>query len=825
MIQLKVMKPLNYWIRFEPDLKKFIFQGTEIITFEIDKETNKFVLDATDLRIQKVILESDKLNTASFEIDKNKQQLTIKFLRPLTKGIYKLYLQFTGEHNDKLVGWYRSRYTVLGKEKYLVTSHFEPADARRAFPCIGHPAYTATFDIEMVVDKNVTAISNTLPVKKSILGKKKSITFAMTPKMSTYLLYLGVGEFEIIETKYKNILLRGIATEGNAQFTKFGLDVAKKSLAYYEKYFDFVYPLNKLDLIGVPDFSAGAMENWGAVTFRENALLYYPNKSSQSTKVRIAEVVAHELAHQWFGNLVTMKWWGDLWLNESFATYMAYKTMDQYWPEWKTWPNYIMDNVFGGMHLDSLQSSHPIKADVKDVGQIHELFDEIAYDKGGSVLRMLDIYLGEVKFRDGLRSYIKKYQYNNAVAQDLWSELENISKKEVKKLMQSFIEQTGFPVVTVQKENESLVVTQERFTFLTDKNTKEQWTIPLVIQETEKIRRYLLKKKTEHLETSTTSNFLFINKNIAGFFLTHYKGDIFDKLLKHVTDLTDEDMLGLIHDEFALVMADKNSYEGLQKFINASKKNLSIVTSYYFIAKLIGFYHLIHDTQMLDQAKVIAQNLLLKIGYQPRKDEDLYTALVRSQSISTLVLGNDKKTNEFVQSEFTKFIGDPSLVHPDLHAVIFSSAVFVDSMNYEKVLGLYRKSITQEEQSKLLMALGNSQDSKQIKKTLTLALSDEVRFIQIAYLIAGLMRNTLAHKEVYIWFMENWMTLVKRSSGLAIMILRHLLQSIVPVAGISNEKEIIKFLGTHTPEGLEKTVDQVLVELEINSRFVKKYKK
>lgn len=818
------MKPVNYLLQFEPDLKKFIFRGIEIISFELDKQTNSVTLNAADLKIIRVVLESDKTNQTTFSSVKDKQQLVIGFSKSLTKGRHKLLIKFIGEHNDKLVGWYRSKYITGSKVNYLATSHFEPADARRAFPCVDNPSFKATFDIEMVVDKNLVALSNMGPVKEEILGQKKRVVFHTTPKMSTYLVYLGVGKFEFIEERYKHTVLRGVATQGNAQYTKFALDVAKKSLAFYEKYFDYPYPLNSLDLIAVPDFSAGAMENWGAVTFRENALLYYPEKSSQSTKQRIAEVVAHELAHQWFGNLVTMKWWDDLWLNESFATYMAYKAMDVYWPEWRTWPGYIMDNVFGGMHLDSLNSSHPIKTKISEVGQVHELFDEIAYDKGGSVLRMLDLYLGEKTFQNGLRSYIKKYQYKNAEAKDLWEELEHASKTPVKKLMQSYVEQIGFPVVEVKKDRNVFALSQKRFTFLEKNSAKEGWIVPLCIRDVEHTYRHILIKSAEKLKIHHDSPFTFINSDIGGFFLTMYDDISLNALLTHSKSLSDEDMLGLIHDEFALVMAGKKTYSQLQKFIFGFKHTLSTVVSYYLIARLIGMYMIIQDSTLLNFAIKLSKNSLKKISYRPKQGEDLHVALLRSSAISTLILGGDEDAREFIQREFDQYLINPRSVHPDLHGVVFSSAVSVHSGNYGKVMELYRRSTTQEEQAKLLVAIGNTKEKELIAQTLKFILSDEIRFIQIAYGVAGLMRNLLAYTYVYSWFMTNWHILVNRSNGLATMILRHLLQDIVPIAGIGYEKEIAAFLHTHSPNDLKKTVDQVLEELAINSRLVKKYK-
>src|SRR3989338_4179845 len=381
-----VIKPINYKLIFEPDLKKFSFKGNEILLFEVVDPTKKIELDLVELKITDCRLQINQRNKIdSYQTDKQKEKLTIFLSQKLEPGIYELFIEFTGILNDKLAGFYRSKYSDKGKEKYIATTQFEAADAKRAFPCVDHPAYKGTFDVSFIIDKNLSALSNTLPkrvinlkrqanlnstsqVKRGAWQRarmgKKMVIFERTPLMSTYLLYLGVGEFEFIEDKYRDILLRVVTTPGKKEYGKFALDCSKKFLKFYEEYFDYPYPLKKLDLIAVPDFASGAMENWGAITFRENALLLYPNLSSRATMERIAEVVAHELVHQWFGNLVTMKWWDDLWLNESFATYMAYKALDKFWPEWKVWSGYLTYAVFGAMSLDGLKSTRSIHAKV-----------------------------------------------------------------------------------------------------------------------------------------------------------------------------------------------------------------------------------------------------------------------------------------------------------------------------------------------------------------------------------------------------------------------------------------------------------------------------
>ncbi|MEK6866160.1 MAG: M1 family metallopeptidase, partial [Thermoproteota archaeon] len=336
---------------------------------------------------------------------------------------------------------------------YLATSQFEAADARRAFPCWDEPKAKATFDISIIAENKFTAISNMPVTSKKRMKNKTLYKFAKTPIMSTYLIYLGVGEFEYLTSKIGKIQVRVITTKGNKSKGKYSLELGKKLLSSYEKYFGIKYPLPKLDLIAIPDFASGAMENWGAITFRETILLYDPKTSSTRTKQYIAEVISHEIAHQWFGNLVTMKWWNDLWLNESFATFMATKFVDKFYPEWDLWNQFVEDAMNTAMGLDSLKNTHPIDVKVNSTSEIREIFDAISYDKGGCVLRMLEHYVGESNFQKGLKQYLADFKYKNAEGQDLWDAIGKISKMPVRAMVLTWLKQPGFPVVEIEKQD------------------------------------------------------------------------------------------------------------------------------------------------------------------------------------------------------------------------------------------------------------------------------------------------------------------------------------------------------------------------------------
>ena len=854
--------PRNYNLTFEPDLEKFTFKGEEIITFELKKKTKQIILDSVDLKIEKCQLYSSsevekykddssrQARTISkispFKIDQKAEKLIINFSDEIKPGEYKLFIEFEGVLNDKLAGFYRSKYTVDGKEKYLATTQFEAADARRAFPCIDSPSYKATFDVSLILNKDLTAVSNTLPKKTMDLDRytnqlateavdsrarqrdkkgKKMVIFETTPLMSTYLLYLGVGEFEFLENKYKNILLRVVTTPGKSQYGEFALDCAKKFLEFYEKYFDYAYPLRKLDLIAVPDFASGAMENWGAITFRENALLLYPDLSSRATMQRISEVIAHEIVHQWFGNLVTMKWWDDLWLNESFATYMAYKAMDRYWPKWQVWNQYITDTVFEAMGLDSLRSSHSIKVEVKKVSEIDELFDEIAYEKGGSILRMLDLTLGEKIFRGGLRKYIKQFNFNNAEAKNLWSVLEKESKKSILDIMQSYLLQKGFPKISVRGKNNILFFEQHRFLY-EGKDLKSVWKIPMVLKNGKNIiRQIFLNEKKLMLRFNPEEGLTTINHNYSGFYISQYSNDLLNELSKSFKYFTEGDKIGLIHDLFALILAGEKDLQELYRYIDTFFDDKSSIVLHYLISKLTGIFLLLQDENSKKLAINFSKKALKKVKYEPKKNENILDAYLRNTALAFLTLLNDKKVSQFVNKQFINYLKNEKSLHPDLRGVIYSCSVWINDSNHQIIRNFYRTSLVQEEKAKFLMALGNSKNKKLIQETLEYALSKEVPFAFLPYGVSSAARNPYAREITLDWLMMSWGELVKRSGGLGSMLLRRILQAVIPICGIGQEKKVEKFLNKNKIPGLERTVEQVLERLRINSRFVSKYKK
>ena len=431
------VRPTRYRLILEPDLESFTFRGEEAVDIEVVEASSEITLNSSDIDIlsSKLTVEGGSVLTPrDVVLDDSKETATFVFDSEIPTGPATLEITFTGELNDKLRGFYRSHYTDIdGQERYLATTQFEATDARRAFPCWDEPAVKSAFDVTLVVPGDLVAVSNMPVVSEEVnpsgsRPSSKVVRFAETPVMSTYLLAFVVGDIESIEQRTDaGTLMRVWTTRGKQEQGRFALETAVNLLDYFDDYFGIRYPLPKLDHIAIPDFAAGAMENWGAITYRETALLVDPDHSSAGTRQRVAAIVSHEMAHMWFGDLVTMAWWNDLWLNESFASWMGDKAVDHLFPEWEMWTQFVMADTNSGLSLDGLKNSHPIEQEVNNPSEIGQLFDAISYSKGASILRMLEHFLGSEPFRQGLHLYLSSHEYGNAQTEDLWSALGEIS--------------------------------------------------------------------------------------------------------------------------------------------------------------------------------------------------------------------------------------------------------------------------------------------------------------------------------------------------------------------------------------------------------------
>ena len=821
------VKPVNYTLTFEPHFKNFTFSGNEIIDVKISKPTNTINLHAAELKIKNChILWNGQKITARTRLDEKTESLQIKTSKKI-KGQAKIFIDFIGILNDRLVGFYRSQYKDRqGKTKFLTTTQFEAADARRAFPCWDEPAIKATFDISIITETNHTAISNTNVISKKKLGSKTLYKFAKTPIMSTYLVYLGVGEFEFLSGKLGKVTIRIVTTKGNSKRGRFALDLCKELVKSYENYFGIRYPLPKLDLIAVPDFASGAMENWGAITFRETILLYDPRTSSTRTKQYIAEVVSHELAHQWFGNLVTMQWWNDLWLNESFATFMATKFVDKFYPEWKLWDQFLEDTMNAAMGLDALHSSHPIDVKVSSPSEIREIFDAISYDKGGCVLRMLESFVTEKMFRAGLRAYLKKFAYKNAKGGDLWDEIGKAAKMPVRTMVNSWLRQVGFPLLEAQKLDSKLVLRQKRFVHEKKGKKNGLWHIPVSITQDNKTTKKLVTKTQDIIPIRQMP--LVINSGRTGFYRVKYSDELLDDLKTLILEksISHVDRWALQNDLFALCISGDGTCRGYLDFTTAYENEDDYITRSNIASNLYFLYQKTRDESFSYEIKEIThnffKNIFYQVGWDAKENEPHTNALLRSFILGALGKLDDDEIITEANKRFEQYLKNPLSVKPDIQDPIFSIVAWSgDSRTYQKLLGLYRTVKTQEEKIRLLGALCNFKDEKLLLETLKFSQSKEVRSQNMHLPIMRTAANPYGKKILWPWLKKNWKS-IRAKVGAGSPLLNRIVSSISAIADASMEREIRQFFRANPTPGTERTLEQTLERIRIHSALLQR---
>ena len=824
--------PLNYKLTFEPDLKKFTFDGLESISINCKKSVNIITMNCAELKIKSCIVKSgQKIIESTPKINEKKEELQIKLGKKI-RGLCTVDLEFEGILNDRLLGFYRSKYQQNGKTKYLATTQFEAADARRAFPCWDEPEAKATFEISIITDNKFTAISN-MPIKtKKKTGNKTTYNFQKTPLVSTYLIYLGVGEFEYLTGKAGKIQIRVVTTKGNTSRGKFSLELGKKLLTSYEKYFGIKFPLPKLDLIAVPDFAAGAMENWGAITFRETILLYDPKTSSTRTKQFIAEVISHEIAHMWFGNLVTMKWWNDLWLNESFATFMATKFVDKFYPEWDLWNQFVEDAMNVAMGLDSLKTTHPIDVKVNSPAEIREIFDAISYDKGGCVLRMLENYVGEPNFQKGLKKYLSDFKYKNAEGQDLWDAIGKASGMPVTAMINTWLKQPGFPLVEINQDGNNLKIKQKRYLLESDKKfSKGLWSIPLSLGLEKETSKTLFSKKSMSVKLPKNTIGFVANYGRKGFYRVKYdEGILLDlKMLVDQKRIPPIDRWAIQNDLFSLCVSGDEQVRNYLDFSDAYFDEDSYLASVNVAHNLASLYFRAFDEKFIEEIRSYAINYFRKIlsnlGWEPQKSDKHTDALLRTFTIAVLGKMNDDSVTDEAIRKYQKFLKSPSSLSPDLIETICSIAAWNgNSKTFAELKKLYTNAKTMEEKLRFLGAMCGFQDKKLLVKTLNFSQTPEVRSQNMQLPIMKVAGNPYGEKVLWPWLKKNWKNINKKV-GHGNPLFNRIVASITGVADDSMENEIKLFFKNNPTPGTERTQSQTLERIRINSKFLRTMRK
>jgi puromycin-sensitive aminopeptidase len=772
------LKPIKYNITLEPDLEQFTFEGEEMIEFQVNEPTEKVVLNAKELTVTGASVDGKK--AVSIDYDHENEYVIFHFEEQIRSN-GNLYISFNGILNDKMVGFYRAKYEKDGETRYMAATQFEAADCRRCIPCFDEPAVKAVFEVTLIVPKNRVALSNMNIVQEIDHREKqdkKIVKFAPSPIMSTYLLAFVVGEYEYIEQyASNNVRIRVYTQVGKTEQGKFALDIAVKVLPWLEEYFNQKYPLPKCDLIAIPDMSAGAMENWGLITYREAALLVDPESSSAQTKQWVALVVSHELSHQWFGNLSTMAWWQDLWLNEGFATYLEYLCVDKLYPEWNVFEQFVYDDFGQAQKLDGLESSHPVEVDVRVAREIDEVFDAISYSKGCAIIRMLVNYMGLDTFNKGLKNYLEKFKYKNATTNDLWDALSDASGQPIGKMMTSWTRQTGYPLVSITegKEKNTFTLTQCRYLDKGLSKSAELWYIPFGYVTSENTKKPIFKLLTEKTSTITIEgNFDWVKFNYSqtGFFRVHYPLHYYKLLIPVVRSkqLDAIDRLGIQEDAVSLARAgiipSNVALEVLSAYDN--EDNFTVLNS--LTSNLDMIYNIIKYETYADKFKQFACNLVKKqykkLGWTPKSNESHLDSMMRALILNHLAKYEDPDIIEIGKLKYIEFLKDHNSVAPDLRTALLSIALATGGKKeYDQVIKYYKSSSLQEEQVRCLRAIGATKDTNLIKQALDFSLSDDVRAQNAFYVVYSVADNPLATDILWLWFTANIEKLKERYDG------------------------------------------------------------
>lgn len=774
-------QPKHYNLTIDPNRDTMRISGEVTVTGQkTGRPSQRLTFHQHGLKITKAtITKLDKkgdleIPVARINVQKAYDEVRLHADTMLYPGQYSITMSFEGEITRPMDGIYPCYYKQGDTKKALIATQFESHHARDAFPCIDEPEAKATFDLTLVSPVNEQALSNTPIKSQKTVGDTLVTTFETTPRMSTYLLAFAYGEMGYKEAKTKRgVTVRAYATADHVEHLDFAVEFGAKCLDYYEEYFDVPYPLEKCDLVALPDFSAGAMENWGLITFREQALLIDEANSSLPMRQYVASVIAHELTHQWFGNLVTMRWWTDLWLNEGFATWMSYMPLDHFHPEWQMWTQFAVDEQQPAFKFDALANTHPVQVPINNPEEIRTIFDAISYEKGASSIHMLERFLGTEAFRDGLRHYLKKHAYSNTETTDLWQSLEDVSGKPVTAFMSAWIEIAGFPLVRAHVTDTEAHLTQEQFLLNPLERGKEQLVQPLwpIALENGVELPELFDQPEATYPLSKYEGVLKLNIGQSSFFRTAYNASHLERLGEEVKSgrLAPVDRLGLLSDAFETAKAGyADTATALQLLESYRGENDNAVWD--IIALNIGSIRgLMDDEQLREDMKPYIRNLiatqLKRLGWEEIEGESYFDKLLRPTILGLASVADETSVVDEALRRF-KAMKQPEDLDPDLRGIIYGTAARKgDASTFDKLLKMHNESTSSEERTTLCGALTGFEQPELIQRALAMITTDDVRIQDVTYWIAYSFGNRHAKVATWNWVIKNWDWLKENMGG------------------------------------------------------------
>lgn len=773
----KEVMPLAYRIDLATDLDRLVFSGKEEVDIEIAKPTDTVTVNAIGLAFAKVALKGEDGVQAKVSPDDVSQTVSFRFPHALAPGRHTLSIDYSGPISAQPAGIYYADYDTPQGRKRMLTTQFEATDARRMFPGWDEPAFKATYTLSAIVPSRFRAISNMPVTREEPVGsERKKVVFGTTPKMSSYLLVLVAGELDRINQSVAGTDIGIVTAVGKIDQGRYALEVASQVLPYYNDYFGVKYPLPKLDLIAIPgNFAAGAMENWGGITYIDSALLFDPATSTDRNREYIYEVIAHEMAHQWSGDLVTMAWWNNIWLNEGFASWMQQKAPDHFNPAWKIWLR-AHDDKERAMETDARRTTHPIQQKIADESEADSAFDSISYEKGQSFIRMIEAYLGEDVFRDGMRRYMKAHAYSSTTTADLWSALEQASGKPVAKVAAGFTEQPGVPLVRVATRCDNgdtvATLTEDRYAVHDPSAAKLYWDIPIALGRLGDgaPRTVLLGEQPETVKFSGCAAPVKANFGDIGYYRTEYDPAGLKALVSSYPHLSPADRVNLISDQYAMVQAGRAD---IASYLDLTKQ-LSGETELVVWTDAIESFHEIDElgrgsadrATFRAYARGLLRPALARVGWDARPGETDEAPILRALLIRTLGWFEDPEVLAEAQRRFDAFLKDPASLPPSLQeAVITVVGHHADRVTFDALHRLGRAASGTEAKLRFYNALGGANDPALIDETVKIALTNELPNGRVNRYIAAAAANSDDPDRVWKLFVDQRKSVEERLTG------------------------------------------------------------
>jgi puromycin-sensitive aminopeptidase len=766
--------PSRYDLLLEPDLDDASFAGSEDVGVTIHEPVTEIVLNAKELEVTDARLvapDGTELRVDKVREDAEAERIHVELAATADPGAWTLHLAFRGRLNDKLVGFYRSVYTDdEGASHVIATTHFEATDARRAFPCWDEPDLKAVFDVTLVVREGLTALSNGPEVERAPAGEGLvRIRFAETMPMSTYLVAFVVGRLVLTDVvDAGEVPTRVACVPGKEHLAAFGLEAGAFALRFFADYYDLPYPDAKVDHVAIPDFAQGAMENLGCITYRETLLLAEPDHATQQERLDIAETVAHELAHMWFGDLVTMRWWNGIWLNEAFATFMAYLAVDTWRPDWEIWPTFARLRA-NALEVDSLATTRPIEYPVLSPDDASGMFDTLTYTKGGAVLRMLQQWLGPERFRDGIRRYLRTHAYGNTETHDLWDALEAETGEPVRRIMDAWIFQPGYPAISATLDDGVLRLTQRRFV-PSDPGDVTTWPVPLLVRQIwggqERVDAVLVEADGLEIPLAAPEATVVANAGGASFVRTFYDAELRDRLLASGAQLSPAERQDLIDDTWAAVTSGAQPVTEFLALVDGFRHEDELPV-WQAILQGLGWCDRFVEGRTRERFRDFVRDLVRpafdRLGWDPAAGEPDLTRALRGQLATALgVLGNDPETQAMARELEAEARRGAAIDAQLAAAAVEILASAGSEEDYERVRATYLAATTPQQEHRYLFALARFGDPDLMDRTLAATLTDEIRPQDAPFLLARSIVQRDLGPRAWAFVRDRWDDLLDR---------------------------------------------------------------